>query len=94
MPDRYDLRNILEKGFEVANKVQFENGQDPLDEVSFVMGFLECFGILTGGVDIGIAPGTSMGRIFDAIHEDIVAYGRRVAEFQAKQDIIRSKFNG
>lgn len=94
MPDRYDLANILDKGFEIANKVQLESGQQPLDEVSFVMGFINCFGILVGRVDIGLPQGAPLDQVFDAIHEDIVKFGRRVAENQEKQNRMRDKFNG
>jgi hypothetical protein len=94
MPDRYDLKNILDKGFEVANKVQFDNGQDPLDEVSFVYGFINCFGIITGRVDIGLDQNVPLDKVLDAIHEDIVAFGRRVADNQAKQNKLRGKLNG
>ena len=93
MPDRYDLKNILEKGFEVANAVQFANGAPPVDEVSFVMGFINCFGILTGGVDIGLPQDAPLDQIFDAIHEDIVKLGRRIAENQLQQNRLRDFVN-
>ena len=93
MPDRYDLKNILDKGFEVANRVQAKIGQPPLDEVSYVYGFLNCFGVITGRVDIGLDPSTPLDRILDAIHEDIVAFGRRVADNQLTQDRIRERMN-
>lgn len=94
MPDRYDLKNILDKGFEVANKVQRMNGQPPLDEVSWVYGFVACFGILNGTVDIGIDyDSTPLGRIMDAVEEDIIAFGQRVAENQRKQEMVRGKLN-
>lgn len=94
MPDKYDLRNILDKGFDIANKVQFQTGSPPLDEVSFVMGFINCFGILTGTVDIGLDQDAPLDQIFDAIHEDIVDIGRRIADNQAKQNMMRNKLNG
>ena len=89
MPDRYDNANFLDKAFEVAAETQKGIGQLAPDEVSFVMGFIACFGIVTGRVDVGIGPDEPLDTIFDAIHKDIVAFGRRVAANQRLQNVVR-----
>lgn len=65
MPDRYDNANILDKAFEVAVRTQRKAGQEAPDEVSFVMGFIALFGILTGRVDIGLDLDAPLDEIFD-----------------------------
>lgn len=58
------------------------------------MGFIACFGILTGRVDIGLDRDAPLDQIFDAIHEDIVNFGRRIASNQAMQNAVRDQING
>ena len=94
MPDAYDLRNNLEKAFEVAARTQMKMGQPTPDEVSFVMGFLACFGIITRNVDIGIPDDMPTDAVLDNLHQDIVDFGRRVAANQAIQDGVRGTING
>jgi hypothetical protein len=94
MPDNYDLRNNIDKCFEVAVKTQRKIGQPPPDEVSFVMGFIACFGIITGRIDIGIDHEAPIGDRLDNIHRDIMDFGRRVAANQAIQDGVRETING
>jgi hypothetical protein len=94
MPDRYDNANIIDKAFDVAVKTQIKMGEPSPDEVSFVMGFIALFGILTGRVDIGLDEHAPLDRIFDAVHEDIVEFGRRVARNQDIQNGIRETING
>ena len=94
MPDAYDLRNNLEKAFEIAARTQMKMGQPTPDEVSFVMGFLACFGIITGNIDIGLPEGAPMGVILDNLEQDIADFGRRVAANQAIQDGVREAING
>ena len=94
MPDRYDNANLIEKAYEVAARTQRKIGEPSPDEVSFVMGFIACFGILTGRVDIGIDEDAPLDQIFDAIHEDILAFGRRVAGNQQMQNAVRDQING
>ena len=43
--------NLIDQGFEVFERVQRKHGQTS-DEVSFVGGWMTCFGILTGRVDV------------------------------------------
>ena len=94
MPDQYDLRNNIDKAFEIAERAQMRLGEHPLDEVSFVMGFIACFGIITRNVDIGIPDDVSTDVVLDNLHRDIVDFGRRVAANQAIQDGVRETING
>jgi hypothetical protein len=75
-------------------KTQLKMGAPVPDEVSFVMGFIACFGIITGRVDIGLDQHAPLDRILDNIHEDIVAFGRRVAGNQEVQNGVRDAING
>jgi hypothetical protein len=54
-------RNIIERSLDVFDRHQRAAGLST-DEVSFVGGFMTCFGILTGRVDIGLAPDTPVLR--------------------------------
>jgi len=94
MPDLYDMGNVIEKGYEVANKVQRMINQPPLDEVSYVMGFVCCFGILTHRVDIGLPADAPLDRIFDNIHRDVDAVMKRIVKNQKLQDMARDHING
>jgi hypothetical protein len=94
MPDQYDLRNNIDKCFEVAVKTQRAIGEPPPDEVSFVYGFVACFGIIIGRVDIGIDQNAPLTDVLDNIHRDIVDFGRRVASNQAIQNGVREAING
>jgi hypothetical protein len=86
MPDLYDNSNLLDKSFEVYAKVQRLNGSPVPDEASFVGGFIACFGIITGRVDIGLDDNAPLTQTLDSLHKDIAAFGQRIAENQAKQD--------
>ena len=85
-----DNSNIIDRSFEVFAKVQKAMGSPVPDEVSFVGGFMTCFGVIVGRVDIGLDQDEPLDKILDAIHKDIAAFGQRVAENQRKQD----KLNG
>lgn len=94
MPDLYDMRNNIDKAHEIAAKSQAKIGQPAPDEVSFVMGFIACFGIITGRVDIGYGPDTPILRIFENLHRDITDFSRRVMANQEVQDKVREAVNG
>jgi hypothetical protein len=94
MPDLYDNANTIDKAFDVAVRTQRKIGEPPPDEVSFVMGFIALFGIITGRVDVGMDKDAPLDVILDNIHLDIVDFGRRIAENQAKQNSIREQLNG
>lgn len=94
MPDLYDQGNNIDKAFEVATQSQQRIGQPPPDEVSFVMGFITCFGIITGRVDIGYAPDTSILTLLNNLDRDIQDFTRRVMANQRIQDGVRDAING
>ena len=94
MPDQYDLRNNIDKAFEIAQRAQARVGLPAPDEVSFVMGFLACFGIITRNVDIGIPDDVPTDVLLDNLHRDIIDFGRRVVANQAIQDGVRETING
>lgn len=64
------------------------------DEVSFVHGFVACFGIITGQVDIGLDQDAPLDRILDNIHEDIVDFQHRWVADQRMQKAVRDMING
>lgn len=45
--------NLIEKSWAVFEKFQRRNGQS-VDEPSFVGGFMSCYGIIVGTVDVGL----------------------------------------
>lgn len=45
--------NLIEKSWAVFEKFQRANGQT-VDEPSFVGGFMSCYGIIVGTVDVGL----------------------------------------
>jgi hypothetical protein len=81
-----EQNNIIDRAYETFAGVQKAIGQPAPDEVSFVGGFIACFGILTGRVDIGLDQDAPMDKIMDAIHKDIHSFGQRIAESQMKQE--------
>ena len=94
MPDLYDMRNNIDKAFEIAVDTQKKLGEPAPDEVSFVMGFITCFGIVTGRIDIGYDSDAPLSRVLENIHRDIMDFGRRIADNQAIQNGLRDKING
>lgn len=76
--------NLLDRAWDVFDRVQRENGSPSPDEVSFVGGFTACFGILTGRVDIGLDENAPLTQHMDAIHRSIAAFAQRVGENQRK----------
>ena len=78
----------------MANRVQAMMGQPPLDEVSYVMGFVCCFGILTHRVEIGLPADAPLDRIFDNVHKDVDQMMRRISKNQTLQDMVRDHING
>jgi hypothetical protein len=46
--------NLIERAWEVYERFQRANGQS-VDEPSFVGGFLSCYAIITGRLDVGIS---------------------------------------
>lgn len=75
-----DNSNIIERAYDVFAKVQKRIGMPVPDEASFVGGFVACFGILTGRVDIGLDQHAPLTEIMDEIHKDIAAFATKHAE--------------
>lgn len=76
--------NLIDRAWDVFEKVQRRNGSPSPDEVSFVGGFCACFGILTGRVDIGLDGDAPLDQIMDAVHKSISGFAGRVIENQRK----------
>lgn len=53
-------KNLIERSFHVFEEVRRRQGNGSVDEVSFVGGFMTCFGILSGRVEIGLPPGSTV----------------------------------
>lgn len=77
--------NLIEKSWDVFCKAQREHGQPPPDEVSFVGGFISCFGIIIGRVDIGLDQNAPLDTILDAIHRDVASFAARVTANQKRE---------
>jgi hypothetical protein len=75
--------NLIERGWEVYEHHQRERGVST-DEVSFVGGFMSCYGILTGRVDVGMPPGTPVLKMFELIQKNLDEYRERVIVGQAE----------
>lgn len=73
--------NLIDQGFEIFERVQREMGQTS-DEVSFVGGFMTCFGILTGRIPLLGGEAISVLERFDTIHRNIDDYRRKVLAAQ------------
>lgn len=78
--------NLIDKAWDVFEKVQRQNGSPSPDEVSFVGGFTACFGIITGRVDVGLDENAPLNKHLDLIHRAIMDFASRVTENQAKQE--------
>jgi hypothetical protein len=72
--------NILDRAYEEMTRILRRDGQPSPDEASFVHGFMCCFGIMVGRVDIGLDQDEPLDKILDIIHRNIADYGRRAAE--------------
>ena len=66
-------KNLLERSFHVFEEVQRRQGNGSVDEVSFVGGFMTCFGILSGRVEIGLLPGSTVLELFEQIQRELDA---------------------
>lgn len=76
--------NLIDRAWDVFERVQKRNGSPSPDEVSFVGGFTACFGIITGRVDIGLDQDAPLTQHMDAIHRAIVDFAGRISENQRK----------
>jgi len=75
--------NLIEQAFEVYERHQRKRGVDT-DEVSFVGGFMSCFGVLTGRVPVELPPGATMLQLFELIQRELDSYRQRVIAGQAE----------
>lgn len=74
-------QNLIERAWEVFERHHRERGVST-DEVSFVGGFLSCFGVLTGRVDIGLAPDTPVLKLFERVQKELDQMRAKVIEAQ------------
>lgn len=79
MPD-----NLIECSWSVFEKHQRERGVST-DEVSFVGGFMSCFGMLTGRVDIGLPADTPVLKLFERVQKELDAMRSKVINAQATE---------
>lgn len=75
--------NLIERSWAVYEKHQRARGV-PTDEVSFVGGFMSCFGVLTGRVDIGLPADTPTVKLFEIIQRELEDMRSRVVGAQAE----------
>jgi hypothetical protein len=76
--------NLVDRSLEVFEAHQRKRGVQT-DEVSFVGGFMSCFGILTGRVDVGLPENTPIVKIFELIQRNLDDYRTRVIGGQADE---------
>ncbi len=76
--------NLIERAWDVFEKHQRDRGVST-DEVSFVGGFMSCFGMLTGRVDIGLAPDTPVLKLFERVQKELDQMRAKVMEAQAAE---------
>jgi hypothetical protein len=63
--------NLIDRAWDVFERVQKQHGAPSPDEVSFVGGFTACFGILVGKVDIGLDQNAPLDQHLDLIHRSL-----------------------
>lgn len=76
--------NLIERSWAVFEKHQRER-RVSIDEVSFVGGYMACFGMLTGRVDIGLPPDTPVLKLFERVQKELDAMRAKVIEAQAME---------
>jgi hypothetical protein len=74
--------NLIDRSLETFEAHQRKRGVQT-DDVSFVGGFMSCYGILTGRVDVGMPPDTSVLKLFELIQRNLDDYRTRVLGGQA-----------
>lgn len=77
-------KNLVDRSLEVFEAHQRRRGFQT-DDVSFVGGFMSCYGILTGRVDVGMPPDTPILKIFELIQRNLDDYRSRVIGGQAEE---------
>lgn len=76
--------NLIDRSLEVFEAHQRKRGVQT-DDVSFVGGFMSCFGVLTGRVDVGMPPDTPILEIFELLQRNLDDYRNRVIGGQAEE---------
>lgn len=69
--------NLIAKALDVFDQAQRKAGL-PVDEVSFVGGFMTLYGILTFRVNIGLPPDTPYIKVLERVQKELEDYRRRV----------------
>lgn len=77
-------QNLIERSWAVYEAHMRARGEST-DEVSFVGGFMTCFGMLTGRVDIGMPESFTMMQRFERIQKELDAMRVKVIEGQAEE---------
>lgn len=69
MPDA--RTNIIEHCYDIFEKAQRQAAAGVPDGPSFIGGFISCFGVLTGRVDIGLDQDAPLTQHFERIQRDL-----------------------
>lgn len=69
--------NLIDRSLEIYERHQCKRGVQT-DDVSFVAGFMSCFGILTGRVNVGMSEDTLVLKLFELIKRNLDDYRTRV----------------
>jgi hypothetical protein len=69
--------NLIERSLEIYEAHQRKRGFQT-DEVSFVAGYLSCFGVITGRIPLGLPENTSILAILDHIQREMQDYRANV----------------
>lgn len=62
--------NIIERAWDVFEKHQRGRGVS-VDEVSFMGGFMSCFGVLTGRIPVGLPDDTPLLKLFELVQRNL-----------------------
>lgn len=73
--------NLIDRAWQVYESHQRARGV-PTDEVSFVGGFMSCFGVLTGRVDVGMPEDATVMKLFELIQRNLDDYRQQVISAQ------------
>lgn len=76
--------NLIDRALEVFEAHQRKRGVQT-DDVSFVGGFMACFGVLTGRVDVGVPEETPILKVFEILQRNLDDYRARVIGGQAEE---------
>lgn len=71
------MSNIIDRSLEAYAAHQRKRGVET-DEVSFVAGYMSCFGVLTGRIPVGLPEDTPVLKLFELIQKNLDDYRARV----------------